>query len=121
VKKISDAGLLNASVSEHGHPHNMFLAALFFKGLFGLGIALSIFGYALWFFWHKRADHPSSSYAGMAFLLVLMTVGFTESAVFIKGNFIAIFLTGLGVLFAMKSDEMKGPAITGVESPGQTS
>jgi O-antigen ligase len=120
VKQISDAGLLNSSISEHGHPHNMFLAALFFKGLFGLVIALAIFGYCLWFFWHKRGDHPDSSYAGMAFLLILMTVGFTESAVFIKGNFIAIFLIGLGVLFAMKSNEMKESVLAGQDLPGQT-
>lgn len=121
VKRLSDAGLLNSSISEHGHPHNMFLAALFFKGLFGLAIALAVFGYALWFFWYKRAEYPDSSYAGTAFLLILMVVGFTESAVFIKGNFIAIFLTGLGVLFAMKSNALKEDSRASAVSPGQTS
>jgi len=107
MRGLIDKGLLNNGVADHGHPHNMLLATLFFKGLIGLSIVLFIFCYSVYFFWRNRKKYETASYAGLAFLLILLITQMTESAALIKGNFIAIFLVFLAVLFASKSSSMK--------------
>jgi O-antigen ligase len=99
---LVDKGLLNPEVANHGHPHNMLLSALFFKGLFGLLIVILIFALAFKRFSKIAKDHKTTSFAGMAFLLVLLVTQMTESATLIKGNFISVFLVFLAVLFASK-------------------
>lgn len=107
VKKYVDQGLLNSAVVVHGHPHSMLLAAIFFKGLLGLLLVLAIFIYMLWFFAYQRKQFVISSYVGMGFMISVFVVQMTESAVLIKGNFIAVFLVILSVLFAYKVQEME--------------
>jgi O-antigen ligase len=110
VREQVEKGLLNQSVSRHGHPHNMFIAALFFKGLIGLAIVLLIFIFSFFYLFKSRHRSDGSSLAGATFIIVLLSAQMTESAVLIKGNFIAVLLIGLAVMFsntAMKNRATK--------------
>jgi O-antigen ligase len=100
VREQVEAGLLNSSVSHHGHPHNMFIAALFFKGLIGLSIVFLIFIFPFVYLFKSRHKGDGSSLAGATFIVVLLSSQMTESAALIKGNFIAVSLIGLAVLFS---------------------
>ena len=104
---LVDKGLLNPEVANHGHPHNMLLSALFFKGLFGFLIVILIFALAFKYFSKITKDHKSTSLAGLAFLSVLLVTQMTESATLIKGNFISVFLVFLAVLFASKRHSLQ--------------
>jgi O-antigen ligase len=100
VKEQVDAGLLNRSVANHGHPHNMLIAALFFKGLIGLAIVALIFIFSFVYLFKIRQKADGPSLAGAAFIIVLLASQMTESAALIKGNFIAVLLIGLAVMFS---------------------
>lgn len=100
VKEQVDAGLLNRSVANHGHPHNMLIAALFFKGLMGLSIVALVFIFSFVYLFKSRHKADGPSLAGAAFIIVLLVSQMTESAALIKGNFIAVLLIGLAVMFS---------------------
>lgn len=91
---------LHPGIAGHGHPHNIFVATLFFKGLVGLFVVVAIFVYALLQFGKSLEWHHVEARAGIAFVILLLMTQLTESALFIKGNFIAVFLVGMAVLYS---------------------
>jgi len=107
MSNLVDKGLLHNEVAKHSHPHNMLLTALFFKGFIGISIVISIFGYSIFYFWRNRIKHKTTSLTGLAFLLVLFVTQMTESAILIKGNFIAVFLVFLAVLYSNITTERR--------------
>jgi O-antigen ligase len=107
VKSLSDSGEVYKSASHNGHPHNIFMAALIFKGLVGLIALCGMLFYALAFLWHKRVITKDGSLVGVAFLLVLIATQLTESAAIIKGNFIALLLIGVAVFFSSAATSRK--------------
>ena len=71
------------------------------KGLVGLAFFLLLVGIPFWNFIRGGVDHrPVTAFFGLGFLVALMTMMMTESAIVLKGNFIATFILFLSAFFA---------------------
>jgi O-antigen ligase len=101
VKQRIDEGKLHPSALFHGHPHNMFTTTIFFKGLLGLLVVMFWFLYLYKKFRHEiRHGSRELGYLGIVVLASILVTQATESAVFIKGNFIAVFLISITVVMS---------------------
>ena len=98
-------GLVSKSVLLHAHPHNVFAQVIASKGLVGLFVFIGILVSASSTFSSRNAagGQWKADWYGIAFLTCLLAMMQTESAMVLKGNFIAVFLLMLGVFMANRS------------------
>ena len=98
-------GLVSESVLLHAHPHNVFAQVIASKGLVGLFVFIGILVSASSTFSSRNAagGEWKADWCGIAFLTCLLAMMQTESAMVLKGNFIAVFLLMLGVFMANRS------------------
>ncbi|WVN42045.1 O-antigen ligase family protein [beta proteobacterium MWH-UniP1] len=95
-------GLVAESVAFHAHPHNVFAQVLVSKGIVGLIIFLGIIFMSAFLLRRAETDGAGTSRLtfGLLFLAALILMSFTESALVLKGNFIACGLLLLCVFLA---------------------
>lgn len=95
-------GLVAEHVLLHAHPHNVFAQVIVSKGLVGLAVFLGILASAVLIFIKKKSEQVNRplDWFGFSFLCALLIMMQTESAMVLKGNFIAVFLLMLGVFLA---------------------
>jgi O-antigen ligase len=98
-------GLVSESVLLHAHPHNVFAQVIASKGLVGLFVFIGILVSASSTFSSRNAagGEWKADWCGIAFLTCFLAMMQTESAMVLKGNFIAVFLLMLGVFMANRS------------------
>jgi len=108
VEKLAERGLVNKSITYHGHPHNIFLSALFFKGYVGLSIMVSIFLLLIASFFSGFKKKINAAFAGLSFTIVVVITQMAESAIVLKGNAISLFLLGVIVLMRSFESEDRG-------------
>ncbi len=98
-------GLVSESVLLHAHPHNVFAQVIASKGLVGLFVFIGILVAVFIGFFGRDADRSELKihWYGIAFMTCLLAMMQTESAMVLKGNFIAVFLVTLGVFMTSKS------------------
>jgi O-antigen ligase len=107
AKKYSEQGKVNPAVAEHGHPHNVFAEALVSKGLLGFVVVVLMFFYPLYIFIRDFRKSRTSARAGIYFISTILIVMQTDNAVIIMGNFVAVFLLLLAVLFSWHINSVK--------------
>ena len=102
ISEYVSKGLVAESVASHAHPHNVFAQVLISKGIAGLIIFLGIILVSVFLLRRAETDESGTSQLtfGLLFLVVLILVSFTESALVLKGNFIACGLMLLCVFLA---------------------
>ena len=83
-----------------GHPHNVFAEALVSKGLLGFTVVVLMFFYPLYIFIRDFRKSRTTARAGIVFIMTILIVMQTEAAVIVKGNFVAVFLLFLAVIFS---------------------
>jgi O-antigen ligase len=103
VNGYIDAGKIDESLRDANHPHNVLAEVQVSKGLIGLGIFLLMVGIPFWCFVRGGVGvglRPTTAFFGLGFLAALMTMMMTESAIVLKGNFIATFILFISAFFA---------------------
>jgi O-antigen ligase len=105
MSKYVAQGLVSKSVLLHAHPHNVFAQVIASKGLVGLFVFIGILVSASSTFSSRNAagEQWKADWYGIAFLTCLLAMMQTESAMVLKGNFIAVFLLMLGIFMANRS------------------
>jgi L-asparagine transporter-like permease len=105
MSKYVAQGLVSKSVVLHAHPHTVFAQVIASKGLVGLFVFIGILVSASRSFSSRNAagGEWKADWYGIAFLTCLLAMMQTESAMVLKGNFIAVFLLMLGVFMANRS------------------
>lgn len=93
-------GRINPAAGQHAHPHNVFFEALANKGILGLIAVLVFYLYPLVFFIRTRRGSPESAFAGILLMIMIGGFSLTEVAPVYYGNFVAVFLIFLTVIFA---------------------
>lgn len=92
-----------------GHPHNVFAEALVSKGILGFAVVVLMFFYPLYVFIRDFRKSRTTARAGIVFITTVLIVMQTEAAVIVKGNFVAIFLLFLAVLFSWHINSVNQP------------
>ena len=100
VKKYTQQHLVHRDIAEHGHPHNAYSEALISKGLLGLLSFLWITVYPLIILIRGYRNHMKSAYYGITLIVGYMAFSLTDASTFIKGNYIAMYIVLLAVLFS---------------------
>ncbi len=90
-----------------GHPHNVFAEALVSKGLLGFAVVVLMFFYPLYIFIRDFRKSRTTARAGIVFITTILIVMQTEAAVIVKGNFVAVFLLLLAVIFSWHINSVK--------------
>lgn len=93
-------GDVHKEVMEHSHPHNAYLEVLVSKGIVGLAVFLALLFYPLVLFVRTRRRAPETATLGCVFIAGFALFSFTDASTYIKGNFIAVFVVYLAVLFS---------------------
>jgi O-antigen ligase len=93
-------GEAHPEVVNYEHPHNAYLEVAVSKGLIGLAIFVALLWFPLYRFWRARHAAPEIATLGIAVITGFSLFSLTDASTFIKGNFIAIYLIYLAVLFA---------------------
>jgi len=100
INSYIEKGFIAESLRSANHPHNVFAEVIISKGLVGL-LVFTVFLYsALHCFAVSLIRNREIAIAGITFTACVLLVMLTESAIVVKGNFIAVFLLMLGVLLA---------------------
>ncbi len=100
VGKYVERGLVHREVTQHSQPHNAFLEMMVSKGFLGLVVLLALLFYPLSYFIRTFTLSPDTAMLGIIHIVGFATFSLAESAPFIKGNFITIFLVFLATFFA---------------------
>lgn len=100
MNKYVKEGLVNPTLSDRAHPHNAYIESFISRGFFGLAVMLLLLYYPLYVFVRTRQNSPNTALLGIIHILAISIFSLTESAAFIKGNFVAINLLFLAVFFA---------------------
>jgi O-antigen ligase len=100
TKIYVEQGLVNKHVSDHGHPHNMYLDFLASNGIGGFVVVLAMLIYPALIFYRKRALYRDSSTAGLLFIVAYAVFSMFEASTFTKVNFLTTFLVFLAVFFS---------------------
>jgi O-antigen ligase len=113
VSDYARQGLVSAATATHAHPHNVFAQVLVSKGMVGLAVFGAILGVCGLLLKHKRRKSSDSTITtlGFIFLLVLIFMNLTESAMVLKGNYIACMLVLLGVFVAASQQNSLDPGL----------
>lgn len=106
MQKYIDAGLVNPGVNEHSHPHNAFIETLVSRGILGLMVMLFILYYPFYLFYKTRKASPVTSLMGMTHVILISIFSLTETATFIKGNFVAVNLVFMSLLLSLHLREV---------------
>jgi len=95
-------GLVAEAVTQHAHPHNVFAQVFVSKGIVGLINFLAIMVVVILILRRQIIQSTKSRFPvfGLLFLLALILMSLTESALVLKGNFIACALVVLAVFLA---------------------
>ena len=107
VKKYTQQRLVHQDIAEHGHPHNVYSEALISKGLLGLLSILWITVYPLIVLIGGYRNHMKSAYYGITLIVGYMAFSLTDASTFIKGNYIAMYIVLLAVLFSYHMREKR--------------
>jgi O-antigen ligase len=107
AKKYADEGKLNPVMSYYGHPHNIFLEALYSKGIIGLVSLLLLLYYP--FFFMFRTRHQSHNSASLGMLHIIGITGFSmfDASPILYNNYTSILLLGIAVFFSQHINQVK--------------
>lgn len=105
VKKYIDAGLVHPDIGKHGHPHNVYSEALISKGLLGFIALLWITAYPLFMLIRDYRRNLPSAFYGIVLITGYMVLSLTDASTLIKGNYTAIYVVFLAVLFSYHIQE----------------
>ena len=100
VKQYINNGLAHPDIGMHGHPHNVYSEAIISKGLIGLISLLFITAYPLLILIRDYRQHAPSGFCGIVLITGYMVLSLTDAATLIKGNYTAIYIVFLAVLFS---------------------
>ena len=100
VGKYAEKRLVHRDIAKHGHPHNAYSEALISKGLLGFLSFLWITVYPLALLIRDYRSGMKSAYYGITLIVGYMVFSLTDASTFIKGNYIAIYVIFLAVLFS---------------------
>lgn len=102
VSSYVQQGLVSEAAARHAHPHNVFAQVLVSKGLVGLAVFAAILSISILLLKSGRRKLTDSTVSalGTLFILILILMNLTESAMVLKGNYIACTLVLLGVFIA---------------------
>ncbi len=103
-----EQGLLHPGVGDHSHAHNAYIDILMSRGLTGFIIFAGMLFYPLWLFASTYRLSPESALPGMLHIAGLAVFSLTDASVFIKGNFIAIFLLITSVFLLWHLERVRG-------------
>lgn len=105
VRKYIDAGLVHPDIGGHGHPHNVYSEAIISKGLIGFISLLWITVYPLFILIRDYRQNMRSAFYGIALITAYMILSLTDASTLIKGNYTAIYVIFLAVLFSYHFQE----------------
>jgi O-antigen ligase len=100
VRKYIKEGKLNQSIANHSHPHNVFAETLISRGIIGLIVILLLMYFPLWIFWRSYHQSPVTAAVGILQIVMITVYSMTETATFVKGNFVAVNMIFIAVLFS---------------------
>ncbi len=105
------AGLVHPDAAAHAHPHNAYLEMAASKGAVGLGVFLAMLFGPLAILLRERKPLSLPAAAGTILIAGFALFSLTESAPFLKGSFIALFLVPLAV-FVSECRRIQSAAVT---------
>ena len=100
VQKYIKAGQVHPDIGTHGHPHNVYSEALISKGLLGFLSLLLITAYPLFILIRDYRHGARSAFYGIVLISSYMVLSLTDASTLIKGNYTAIYVIFLAVLFS---------------------
>ena len=100
----------NATLGRPGEdfPHNLFLSAVFYGGVIGLGLMLALFGFAVVAAW--RAPSRLARAVGLALIAQVVLVGMTDLSNIIKGPSPMWYLFWLPLLLSLDGSWRSRPS-----------
>ncbi|MCW8982405.1 MAG: O-antigen ligase family protein [Gammaproteobacteria bacterium] len=109
TKVYIEKGMVNQAITNHGHPHNMYLDFLASNGIGGFVVVVAILLYPALIFYRKRTLYKDSSTAGLLFITAYAVFSMFEASTFTKVNFLTTFLVFLAVFFSWHVREINKP------------
>lgn len=103
-----EQGKINPDMARHDHPHNVFLNAIYNKGIVGLISTCLVFFFPLYVYIKTYKVNKYSAATGILFIVAMFTFSMNESAPFLKSNFLAIYLVFGLVIFQNHMARIKG-------------
>lgn len=100
VQEYVERGAVHCDVARYSHPHDAYLEVLVSKGILGLATLLALLLYPLGFFLRTRQASAHTALLGALLISGIALFSLTDASTYIKGNYIAYFVTYLSVLVA---------------------
>ena len=107
VKPYIEQQRLSRHVAGHDHAHNAYVEVLMTQGLIGFVVFLGLLFYPLYYFVKTYALSPDSAMFGILHVVGIAVFSLTDASIFLKGNFIAIFILCLSVFLIKHVTEVK--------------
>ena len=105
IKKYIKNGLLHQDVGRHAHPHNVYSETIISKGLIGLVSLLWITVIPLIILVNGYHKGLRTAFYGVVLISGYMVLSLTDASTFIKGNYSALYVVLLAVLFSFYIQE----------------
>lgn len=105
IKKFVKKRWVHQDIGKHGHPHNVYSEAIISKGLFGLISFLWISIFPLFILIRGYKNNLKSAFYGITLIAGYLVFSLTDASTFIKGNYAAIYIVFLAVLFSYHIQE----------------
>jgi O-antigen ligase len=100
AREYAEQHLVHREISNHGHPHNAFLEALFSKGLVGLLSLLVMLFYPLVYFLLTYKQSRQTAALGTMHIVGMSAFMLTDASPILMNNFTSVLLLPLAVVFA---------------------
>jgi len=100
VKKYINNGLAHPDSGKHGHPHNIYSEIIISKGLVGLLSFFMLTIYPLFILIRDFRKNINSAFPGILLIVGYLIFSLTDASTFIKGNYVAVYIIFLSVLFS---------------------
>jgi O-antigen ligase len=100
AKQYAQEGKVNPAIAEHGHPHNIFLEALYSKGIVGLISLLLLLYYPFYIMFKTRTQSHTSANLGMLHIIGISAFSLFDASPILMNNYTSILLLGIAVFFS---------------------
>jgi len=100
-------GKVNPAIALHGHPHNIFLEALYSKGIIGLVSLLLLLYYPFYVLFKTRKQSRSSASLGMVHIIGISGFSLFDASPILFNNYVSILMLGIAVFFARHMNHLQ--------------
>lgn len=114
AKQYAKQGKVNSAIAEHGHPHNIFLEALYSTGIIGLFSLLLLLYYPFYILLKTLARSPNSASLGILHIIGISAFSLFDASPILMNNYTSILLLGIAVFFSHHLQQLKQKAFKDV-------